>query len=402
MNLNEIIQLEWIAKKFVVEGVDIESSRLRRINKNCTHLQFASTETFIQHTQKLLQKAKTNDKYWVAEKKMHHLIGDGFCKECSLYVAANIKEITNDEQKVLFHFGNGFTLKYVTCEEISNMSNYLCNLCHYWNTAYFMFHQSNLWVLLFNSILHYIREIEYKGQIRMEENNNIPSEAAECLPYFKLGVVLLQIIRNYHVIKAKHWHELLRPNSYLPNDSIFRIWLDFIIKQLRLKIYLYATFGVESMYCFIILIMICLKRMKTAWFTMLEQRNDFEGLPKAFDDLKHLFNDYVCNAQCGAIASLIDLEDKNDLDRLYEKFEIWTKATNKRKKENMECQYSLCHRTRKKAQLRKCKSCRVARYCSRKCQKRDWNLNHHVTVCEKLRQTRISNKEWWKRLSHES
>lgn len=52
--------------------------------------------------------------------------------------------------------------------------------------------------------------------------------------------------------------------------------------------------------------------------------------------------------------------------------------TNTKQKKIKNCQYIKCN---KKA-LKKCSRCKSSRYCSRKCQKKDWNTKHRF-ICVK-------------------
>ena len=56
-------------------------------------------------------------------------------------------------------------------------------------------------------------------------------------------------------------------------------------------------------------------------------------------------------------------------------------------KQNMECLWRKCDKQAKDfetGRLHKCKRCRVARYCSKSCQKRDWKYGYHKELCDKF------------------
>ena len=49
------------------------------------------------------------------------------------------------------------------------------------------------------------------------------------------------------------------------------------------------------------------------------------------------------------------------------------------------CNYCDSKKKQEKAmKMKRCKKCKLAWYCSRKCQKRDWNLGNHKIICKKL------------------
>ena len=55
------------------------------------------------------------------------------------------------------------------------------------------------------------------------------------------------------------------------------------------------------------------------------------------------------------------------------------------KKREMNCMWYKCDNQAKDlVKLYKCKRCRVARYCSKSCQKRDWKNGNHKELCDKF------------------
>ena len=57
------------------------------------------------------------------------------------------------------------------------------------------------------------------------------------------------------------------------------------------------------------------------------------------------------------------------------------------KREDMECLWIKCDRKAKDlkaGRLQKCRNCRVARYCSKSCQKKDWKYGNHKDICQKF------------------
>ena len=57
------------------------------------------------------------------------------------------------------------------------------------------------------------------------------------------------------------------------------------------------------------------------------------------------------------------------------------------------CSNGKCRKTRNDCVLMKCDKCRVARYCSRRCQKYDW-IKNHKQLCHKLRTFRKVNHRY--------
>ena len=76
-------------------------------------------------------------------------------------------------------------------------------------------------------------------------------------------------------------------------------------------------------------------------------------------------------------------EDYTDLSMRFKIHHVW-----KWKKKEMECLWAGCKRiawTTQRGTLYLCKRCKVARYCSRRCQKKDWERGEHKSVCSQFR-----------------
>eukprot|EP01084_Bolivina_argentea_P047088 86746_1 len=66
----------------------------------------------------------------------------------------------------------------------------------------------------------------------------------------------------------------------------------------------------------------------------------------------------------------------------------WNEYINHKKQayRNIECQYYGCRKHKRFCdKFYQCSQCKFAKYCSRKCQKRDWNLEKHRLVCSVLK-----------------
>ena len=61
--------------------------------------------------------------------------------------------------------------------------------------------------------------------------------------------------------------------------------------------------------------------------------------------------------------------------------ELCSMMRNEMKCDNVGCNVT---RSENNNKLYKCKQCQVIRYCSRKCQKIDWNKNNHTVLCERF------------------
>eukprot|EP01084_Bolivina_argentea_P170494 295430_1 len=75
----------------------------------------------------------------------------------------------------------------------------------------------------------------------------------------------------------------------------------------------------------------------------------------------------------------------------HESFAIFTKMAkhSKLKLKSVECQWKPCHKKndykKNGRKFKKCKGCKLVRYCGTKCQKFDWNKGYHNQMCKHIR-----------------
>lgn len=389
------VNLQWI-DALTVKGYGLERKRIGNMTRDCAHYRFPSISCFIAHIQQLKKGMKEKDGVDPEEHDRladlkEALFDDGVCQECALYITINMDKLLKRNKQCNTMIkniccGNREVTESTMIEEFSfevdDCLNGGCNLSmaipcmQYVQCNKIIMNRRNLWmnhifvglnVMIF-SIHHACKQhIDGKGH----------TEYLTATAFSNLAIFLFQIIRNLSSWKRRHWKSLLRGNSEL----IF----DFIAFQLEHEFYLLHERGKFVLFSLLILMSKAVHKMHNnfvgalnitklqEWCQRLMMRNfqkflDEETLAVSFmflnvpwfvGEMNHMINRRLRKVQ--------DLKWKD-----------------------MQCQRGKCSIRRNNSVLRKCGSCRCVRYCSRRCQKRDWN--EHKSQCRKLKQY-IRNSE---------
>eukprot|EP01084_Bolivina_argentea_P089067 160789_1 len=59
----------------------------------------------------------------------------------------------------------------------------------------------------------------------------------------------------------------------------------------------------------------------------------------------------------------------------------WVKRIKNKMKRNIKCNYKYCKNDQSKCKLRLCSKCKIAYYCCKRCQKKDWSVGNHCNSC---------------------
>ena len=160
----------------------------------------------------------------------------------------------------------------------------------------------------------------------------------------------------------------------------------------------------------------------TEWFRGLAQRNKCEIhdelehyaqiLPKYFKEQRLILikrktgdsfknniwtHHHVINKCIKRLLIFNQMIQGNDDKILNGKFAKYLKMKGKKDKflrlKSIECQWKYCTRKNDNNtdKFRKCKGCRLSRYCSKKCQKLDWNKGCHKQICALFDNANIQN-----------
>eukprot|EP01084_Bolivina_argentea_P244062 408954_1 len=314
-----------ICQQMIIHGYQLETKRLSNINTQCAHLEFSSIRLFIAENEKLIRLwtnfKGTNAKEQVILDKIYKLTGNGFCKQCSLYVVGNLKQ-NQFMSRITGDLNTSVSRK--SLKQIANKQNYLVNCLQHPQIAYFIFHHTDLWVLMFNGLFGTMKEIQMSCKPKSHTN----STETLHIEYKKLALALFQILRNYHFLEDRHWMYLLDPKG-----CYFKRWIIFVKQQLECNIYVKDSFGLSVMYCMLLLLCIAFKNL--------------EGQEWHKHDIDDWFEDiYSLSYKCSNGIGKCFLKLQFGRSSLYRKFEEWSYVVYKLKEDQMQCQRLKCKKIR--------------------------------------------------------
>eukprot|EP01083_Nonionella_stella_P014195 39920_1 len=424
--VNNLLMLDGFAsncKPFLANGYVKESNRLKDLDTQCPHYQFEDIESFHKHIHHLIQKQEKNIHDMEADQKFTKTIcgylGVGCCKQCSLWILSNIKQLLTWSVEAAPTSQNEFQFKLISSHDIweqteNYVSCYFINAMYHHHAFRFMFRQSNIWISLTNQLNSQLLNLTINCQLESDKNKNLSNKtlhfdsdqrdilSTEFVDYKPVMLLLFQLLRNLKNIQQRNWEGII-----LCGHSFLR-WLYFARQQLKSRMYLQHQFGYETMYCLAILICCALHCMSSnwrSWDVLMVKKFGFCGIKQWFNDITNIAIDYFVQYGTGDAVNIQHIQLLKTyalfkkmvyLNATYYKFMQAAKEVFELKWNNMQCQNQLCAVKRYNKKLRKCKLCKVARYCSTKCQKIDWKINKHSRFCGRLAKMRKENKRFWK------
>ena len=203
---------------------------------------------------------------------------------------------------------------------------------------------------------------------------------------FKSKLTIFNFI-NYALGEIAQFHYGMTPNDRT-DAIIFRVTCQAIKDLLKVFMKLYP------------------RLKKTGWFGLIIEVGKGKNLQISRDTKRgskfcinhfrkqllkmnaknHLWtHQYVINKLIERLVIYNEIIQGNDDKVLNGKYRRYLKMRKKDKcmrLEAIECQWKYCKkRNRNKGKFRKCKGCRLCRYCSKTCQKLDWNKGCHKQIC---------------------
>eukprot|EP01084_Bolivina_argentea_P038373 70943_1 len=388
-----------------IKSYNLEKVKMKDIDKACAHHKYVSTKSFISHIQRLASQLKYLIKKEKEKQGLHildtinTLTGDGCCKQCCLEIILTIAKMMPITDYITFvDCDNEYDLLILAKICFANCLQHL-------HIADLILNKSSLWIQLLKTLEISLEAVEThcKYNCELMKHRQLNNSELICLQgvYSRLLFQLSQIIKNISLFKEYHWKCIVSDRcKYI--DS----WLKFVQRQLD-----YSLFAEKEIVkcgypcitgsCFVILICFALKYIQTdtekykvihKWFSDIRRNNIFEYMMDG--------NMYIESKQYGLIMrqQFIFLSDSEYVRTCLKLFHSLSREVYLEKWNGMQCQNMKCSRRRNvrknaKFKFKKCKLCRVARYCSKKCQKYDWNKQDHKLYCRKLKRLR---KGWRK------
>lgn len=400
---------QWI-EVIILRGYAQEQSRIRPKNRDgvCGHHQYCSIPAFISHMIKLNEiQGRCTDE--IEENRIatqrHELFDNGICKMCALYITVNMKNVLKDSMilRVKVYCGGDHidtmkTYYHDVHEHYSGSNNVslLIPCMQYPQCNKAIFNQSTLWLqFLFQELgamvfsLNHVLRLLHEGKQKYIECRPDNIDTA----FGNLSLCLFQIVRNLSDWKKEHWALILTAKTV--EACRLTVFLEFIRLNLEHGFYLNIKEqkGICLMYCFLVFICCTVRQMKKKWFKRYSDewiKYDITRLQKWCRKLKQMRprNEGTRNLEL----SFVYLEQAPFVDNMYEMIRQCIQNVSHQKWMDMQCQRGGCGHRRSCGTLRICSSCKVVRYCSRRCQKRSWNV--HKSECLKLKSLRRERSKW--------
>ena len=365
-NFSQLIRID------MIEGwrLDPVFPRIGEATRECGHHQFRSISLFVDHI------AAHPEGPWNEF---------GFCKRCALYMLINLWSITKDgRQPTKFHvkpithiigiqqFQYGgihesfltFPLKHLQCSKL-------------------MFSHSQLWMLYIAQLM--VHQASLQGIFQQISNEEIDlEEDGEIIhkSFGSLGMMMIECIRSLSMWRQEHWQIILSPMD----TSRFDIWLNFIFDQ-------WILYGIQSGLSGNGV----LSRFHLSRCTGIKEKLDRKIVSSEYfqQRLNNWCKSVMITLQSTTIShyrhhQLIAAFGSPGNDRFVKRLDKMIRGMSMElhamKWQEMQCQNAECSVKRKDKELWKCAKCRVVRYCSRKCQKKD-HLSHKLD-CNRIMQMR--------------
>eukprot|EP01084_Bolivina_argentea_P256796 432506_1 len=381
-----------------------EFQRMKDMNQMCDHLNFDSISQYFDSLHNLLNMLNDKDKQKELTKERFIKLGSAsaLCKQCSLYNATNFIQFANWNKQIgSVPSGTVKIIKYSPLLANSSLFiiMFMTYILQYQPTARIVFNYSNLWIIYMQYIIISMHTVTLQHN---EELNHVYHKSRhENIDYAALFYHFNQVFRNIKLLKLYHW------KGYI-YSVFFQNWLEFVHTHLKSGLYLKYYQGGECIHSFFILICHAMYYINNnKW----QQKK--EMICKWFDDLSNISRDILFksfmkdvqnhNNEAPLLGDDIDrlrtigmfllLKNDDHVNTLYTKYSKWGQKIYEIKWNDTQCQNHFCNIRRRTAinnKLYKCKSCRVAKYCNKYCQKKDWR--NHKQCCRKLKKMRKKEK----------
>ena len=145
--------------------------------------------------------------------------------------------------------------------------------------------------------------------------------------------------------------------------------------------------------------------MKSKWYNNAKHHYklyDIKTIKRTLYKLKQYITEYTPHRTKVVINVFVALNDDENARNLYKLFHGFSQKLHSVKWDDMQCHSDKCNVPRSNVnRLYKCESCRVARYCSKKCQIYDWTKCDHKLYCKqltKMRKSKYLNSLRWSKM----
>ena len=360
----------------------------------CPHQEYGSIEGLLDHFREYVRSGmideETLDDKEVAHGHMNQLLHDfkrRKCQKCALNFTANLpsllRELGEHSRRPLCPV----SIPPLICFYFENVQNY-------YGVSIFIFHQSNLWLTYLSSITDLFNDID--------QNLTLHS-SLDVAEVEVINLQLCHVARHMHRWKHVHWKCFLKNHfwRWLSCTGILLIWGHMRSESM-------GDINSFVLYMFVITVFSFNRiqngqRHSSLRIKLIKSLNSwFKSMRDVISTNPFIANYNLSGQGIGVITEFLDLQNANHLAYFLKKYRRSNEKIHEEKWGNMRCSNTVCGVTRAECNARrqlrrsfsKCKSCRVARYCSRKCQKADWKT--HKKNCIKLTVMRLKSATLFK------
>eukprot|EP01083_Nonionella_stella_P148558 470509_1 len=389
------------AKSALIGGYKLERKRMFDMKQYCAHRSFPSVSDLLNRGKHLFHQFDRCNVTWGhiedTREELHTLFGDGNCNQCCINLTSSFFTITarkySDATGIWARnvYDNDHKTNWIVAL-LTNMMQYP-HLCHFiWN--------SQIHVTLLTELMCILTGVSRGCTLEIQRLNDADLRDdpkalmwTRVIDYNVIMLLQMQLLRNLKLIKKAKWYTLI--HCYVIQ------WMVFILEQLVFRVFKQKereAFGNSVMINFVHLICYAFyylvkypewkkklfgnsrtNRFKiSGWFEALESLwKDFDSREK--DDMDPVSFYVLCTLICLQNDEFVVMKHK-EIKRL-------STMLFRVKWYEMECHNVCCDKRRFNVnEFYKCEGCKVARYCSKRCQKKDWNLYNHESVCNGLKE----------------
>ena len=322
---------------------------------------------------------------------LRHEFEKGFCFRCAVYLVSNFNSVfcnhSQMEQLPFLMLNQQPQMLNIKDEDVDFLRTLLLNCLQHPCAADVIFNKSSLWTRVFLVFRFSLNSLTVICQRMASKNKKERKEAMEAsLSKFQNAAVFaFQLIRNLKLIKNIHWGAVGNLDMhFVVHSPSLESWIRFLEFQLETEIYLRTPFGKELFAC--VQILLCF--VVHYWYGKSYSDKISKYLSRLNTAAARSFRQPFHDQRVDHVVTVRELMMLRH-PGLAAKMQAWYSSLGKQvwslKWKEMQCISVGCRNRRKvMKKFYKCRKCKTARYCSKRCQKLDWNHHGHREICRKL------------------